>query len=169
MIVRAINHENLYIDGDFKDIEDLKAKIALKYGIPTSSQSIVFNGRAYVLGIFDFPLESHSDTYENPLGCFGCPDTIFNDFASSGMTINEIRAHAFPHKEDLKEEILPLPKAIDIKSIAKKVVEGQYEEISKIPEGLEEEEKTAIMENLGEYIDLILKQANDSTFLDTIC
>lgn len=169
MIVRAINYENLYIDSSFKDIGDLKTKIALKYGIPTDSQCIVFNGRFYVLGIFDFPLETFSGTYRNPLGPFGCPDTVFNYLESSGMSIDEIRSYVFPHKEDSKEKSPTLSRIVDIKPVAKKVIEGRYEEISKISEGLKEEEKAAIIEDPGEYIDLILTQVGESLSFGAIC
>ncbi|AFN83992.1 hypothetical protein EROM_110080 [Encephalitozoon romaleae SJ-2008] len=162
MIVRAINYEDLYIDSDFKDIGDLKTKIALKYGIPTDSQCIVFNGKFYVLGIFDSPLETFSDTYGNPLGPFGCPDAVFNYLESNGMSIDKIRAHVFPHKEDPKEKSPTLSRIIGVKPAVKKVIEGRYEDISKISEGLKEEEKAAVIENPGEYIDLILTQVGES-------
>ncbi|KMV64977.1 ubiquitin-like domain containing protein [Encephalitozoon cuniculi EcunIII-L] len=162
MIVRAINYESLHIDDQFGSIEELKTKISQKYGIPINSQHIIFNSKFYVLGIFDSPLTVSSDTYTNPLGCFGCPDSLFNDLAGNGMTTDEIREYAFPHKDDpAKEEDPDLSSVIDTRAIAKRITENRYEDAYKIPNDLSEKEKTIIMESPGEYIDLVLKQIKE--------
>ncbi|ADM12510.1 uncharacterized protein Eint_110080 [Encephalitozoon intestinalis ATCC 50506] len=166
MIVKAVNHDDLYVDGQFQNLEDLKSKIYQRYGIPINSQHIIFNGKFYVLGIFNAPLETSSDTYSNPLGYFGLPDSLFNNLASDGITPSEIRAFAFPHKEDLNDEESPsLSEVLDIKTVAKRILEVQYNEIHGISESLNEEEKAAIVKNPGEYVELVLKHTGGLPFL----
>lgn len=159
MIVKGINHESLYIDDCQGGEEGIKAAIFQKYGIPIDSQHIVFNGKHYVLGIFDPPLvPAAPNTCSNPLGAFGCSDTLFNALESSGMTIDQIRASVFPHKEEQKQEEAPdQPVIVNAEAMATRLSTSQYKELGEMSLSLAKDEKAAIMKGPSEYICLILR------------
>lgn len=159
MMIKAVNHENLYIDEEFSTVEELKNMIHRKYGIPMHVQHIVFNGRFYVLGLFD-RLESMESAVcrDNPFAEFGCPDGVFDALASSGVDMDTMKDLLFPHREDADEEKDMGLKAVDASSIAEGISSCEIEDVGDVSEGLSDEQKHPILRHTKDYINMMLKR-----------
>lgn len=158
-MVRAINCDNLYIDESFSNIEELKVKIHIKYAIPVRIQHIIFNGRFYVLGIFEHLSAEQPSDLNSPFSELGCPYNLYKSLEDSGMGVHEIRKHLFPHEDDADEEkSAGLSVMLDVPGIADEISSSSYGDVTQVYSKFSTELKIRILRSPEEYVDLILTE-----------
>lgn len=164
MMVKGINCDNLYIDESFASIGDLKTRIHQKYGIPPYSQHIAFNGRFYVLGLFEDLCSDNPTGSSNPFADLGCPDTLFNALHASGMSLETIRTHLLPHREDVEEKHEEsILQVVDIPQVSNAIRMSKHSDISKLSADLSDEQKLFILRNPARYVELVLSELSKAS------